>query len=65
MVPHLTNQAERIHPEDFINGRIKAMDEQMVENAWIEYEYWHKGARDDPDKFTREISRFETQIKSM
>ncbi|KAK2589582.1 hypothetical protein QQS21_012742 [Conoideocrella luteorostrata] len=42
-----------------------AMDEQMEENAWIEYEYWKEGARDDPERFRREIPRFERRVKGM
>ncbi|KAI0178659.1 alkaline phosphatase-like protein [Hypoxylon sp. FL1284] len=42
-----------------------AMEEQMPENAWIEYEYWKDGARDDPAKFTREIPRFQRQVKAI
>ncbi|CAH0046949.1 unnamed protein product [Clonostachys solani] len=38
-----------------------AMEEQMPENAWIEYEYWKEGARDDPSKFTKQIPRFSRQ----
>ncbi|KXJ89840.1 alkaline-phosphatase-like protein [Microdochium bolleyi] len=39
-----------------------AMEEQMPENAWIEYEYWKDGARDDPERFTRKIPRFERRV---
>ncbi|KAI0198147.1 alkaline-phosphatase-like protein [Astrocystis sublimbata] len=39
-----------------------AMEEQMPENAWIEYEYWKEGAREDPARFTREIPRFERRV---
>lgn len=42
-----------------------AMEEQMPENAWIEYEYWKEGARDDPEKFTKEIPRFVRQVKAI
>lgn len=42
-----------------------AMEEQMPENAWIEYEYWKEGARDDPKKFTKEIPRFVRQVKAI
>ncbi|KAH8178814.1 sulfatase domain-containing protein [Sarocladium implicatum] len=44
---------------------IQAMEEQMPENAWIEYEYWKDGARDDPAKFTKEIPRFQRQVKAI
>ncbi|OAA58922.1 arylsulfatase [Niveomyces insectorum RCEF 264] len=39
-----------------------AMEEQMPENAWIEYEYWKDGARDDPAKFTKQIPRFTSRV---
>lgn len=39
-----------------------AMEEQMPENAWIEYEYWKEGAREDPKRFTRDIPRFERRV---
>lgn len=42
-----------------------AMEEQMPENAWIEYEYWKDGARDDPAKFTKQIPRFVRQVKAI
>ncbi|EMR63894.1 hypothetical protein UCREL1_9147 [Eutypa lata UCREL1] len=44
---------------------IAAMEEQMPENAWIEYEYWKDGARDDPAKFTKQIPRFQRQVKAI
>ncbi|CAK7231293.1 hypothetical protein SBRCBS47491_007880 [Sporothrix bragantina] len=42
-----------------------AMEEQMPENAWIEYEYWKDGARDDPAAFTKKIPRFERRVVAM
>ncbi|KAF2971565.1 hypothetical protein GQX73_g2042 [Xylaria multiplex] len=42
-----------------------AMEEQMPENAWIEYEYWKEGARDDPKKFTKVIPRFQRHVSAM
>ncbi|KAI1338438.1 alkaline-phosphatase-like protein [Xylariaceae sp. FL0016] len=42
-----------------------AMEEQMPENAWIEYEYWKDGARDDPAKFTKQIPRFERRVQAI
>ncbi|TVY45244.1 Arylsulfatase [Lachnellula cervina] len=44
---------------------MQAMEEQMPENAWIEYEYWKDGARDDPEKFTKEIPRFQRVVKAI
>ncbi|KAI1194455.1 alkaline-phosphatase-like protein [Nemania serpens] len=42
-----------------------AMEEQMPENAWIEYEYWKDGARDDPEKFTKVIPRFQRRVTAI
>lgn len=42
-----------------------AMEEQMPENAWIEYEYWKEGARDEPQRFTKELPRFTRQVKAI
>ncbi|KAJ3574335.1 hypothetical protein NPX13_g4397 [Xylaria arbuscula] len=42
-----------------------AMEEQMPENAWIEYEYWKDGARDDPKKFTKVIPRFQRHVSAI
>ena len=36
---------------------VEAMEEQMPEDAWMEYEYWKDGARGDPEAFTRVIPR--------
>lgn len=44
---------------------MQAMEEQMPENAWIEYEYWKDGARDDPERFTKQIPRFQRQVKAI
>ncbi|KAJ4359952.1 uncharacterized protein N0V89_000511 [Didymosphaeria variabile] len=38
---------------------LAAMDEQMVEDAWIEYEYWKEGAREEPEKFTKNPWRYQ------
>lgn len=42
-----------------------AMEEQMPEDAWINYRYWEEGARDDPEAFRKEIPRFERRIKAI
>ncbi|KAI0965353.1 alkaline-phosphatase-like protein [Xylaria arbuscula] len=42
-----------------------AMEEQMPENAWIEYEYWKDGARDDPEKFTKVIPRVQRHVSAI
>lgn len=44
---------------------IAAMEEQMPEDAWMEYEYWKEGARDNPEAFRKEIPRFTREIKAM
>jgi len=44
---------------------IEAMEAQMPEDAWMEYEYWKEGAREDPAAFTKEIPRFERTVKAM
>ncbi|KAI0442743.1 alkaline-phosphatase-like protein [Xylaria telfairii] len=44
---------------------IAAMEEQMPENAWIEYQYWKDGARDDPKKFTKDIPRFQRRVTAI
>ncbi|KAK3716873.1 hypothetical protein LTR37_006223 [Vermiconidia calcicola] len=44
---------------------IEAMEEQMPENAWMEYEYWKDGARDNPAAFRREVPRFTREVKAM
>ena len=44
---------------------IEAMEAQMPEDAWMEYEYWKEGAREDPEAFRKEIPRFERTVKAM
>ncbi|KAF2211854.1 hypothetical protein CERZMDRAFT_42299 [Cercospora zeae-maydis SCOH1-5] len=44
---------------------IAAMEEQMPEDAWMEYEYWKEGARDSPEAFRKEIPRFERTVKAI
>lgn len=44
---------------------IEAMEEQMPEDAWMEYEYWKDGARENPDAFRRDIPKFTRTIKAM
>ncbi|KAK4569867.1 hypothetical protein LTR86_002836 [Recurvomyces mirabilis] len=41
---------------------IEAMEQQMPEDVWMEYEYWKEGAREDPEKFRRKLVRFERPI---
>ncbi|GAM86728.1 hypothetical protein ANO11243_047470 [Dothideomycetidae sp. 11243] len=42
---------------------MEAMDDQMVENVWMEYEYWKDGARDAPQDFFRQPKRFERVVR--
>lgn len=42
---------------------LEATEAQMPENAWMEYDYWKKGARDEPEKFTRKPARFQRVVK--
>jgi arylsulfatase len=41
------------------------MEAQMPEDAWMEYEYWKDGARDNPSAFTKTIPRFTRTVKAM
>ncbi|KAE8145483.1 alkaline-phosphatase-like protein [Aspergillus avenaceus] len=42
---------------------LEATEAQMPENAWMEYDYWKKGARDEPERFTRKPPRFQRVVK--
>ncbi|KAL4771884.1 alkaline-phosphatase-like protein [Aspergillus nidulans var. acristatus] len=44
---------------------LEATEAQMTENAWMEYDYWKAGARDDPgrEKFMRKPPRFQRAVK--
>ncbi|BDD60327.1 hypothetical protein MAP00_005465 [Monascus purpureus] len=42
---------------------IEATEAQMPENAWMEYDYWKTGARDEPEKFMRKPQRFQRIVK--
>lgn len=42
---------------------IEATEAQMPENAWMEYDYWKDGARDEPEKFMRRPARFQRVVK--
>lgn len=44
---------------------IEAMEEQMPEDAWMEYEYWKEGARDNPEAFRKTLPRFERVVEPM
>lgn len=42
---------------------LEATEAQMPENAWMEYDYWKKGARDEPEKFMRKPARLQRVVK--
>lgn len=42
---------------------MEATEAQMPENAWMEYEYWKEGARDEPEKFFKNPPRFQREVK--
>ncbi|QKX58401.1 uncharacterized protein TRUGW13939_05523 [Talaromyces rugulosus] len=42
---------------------LEATEAQMPENAWMEYDYWKPGARDEPEKFQRNPPRFQRTVK--
>lgn len=42
---------------------IAATEEQMPDNGWMEFEYWKKGARDNPEKFFFTPKRFDRSGK--
>ncbi|THW89708.1 alkaline phosphatase-like protein [Aureobasidium pullulans] len=42
---------------------LEATEAQMPENAWMEYEYWKDGARDEPEKFFKQPPRFQRTVK--
>lgn len=44
---------------------MEAMDAQMPEDAWMEYEYWKEGAREEPEKFRKEIPRFTREVRQI
>ncbi|KAK5105705.1 hypothetical protein LTR62_002358 [Meristemomyces frigidus] len=44
---------------------MEAMEAQMPEDVWMEYEYWKEGAREDPEGFRREVPRFERRVVGM
>lgn len=42
---------------------IAATEEQMPPNGWMEYEFWKRGAREEPEKFFVTPKRFDRQGK--
>ncbi|KAM3417840.1 hypothetical protein BST61_g6061 [Cercospora zeina] len=51
--------------QERLEKMIKMWDQYMPEDAWMEYEYWKEGARDDPEAFRKEIPRFERTVKAI
>ncbi|KAK0945140.1 hypothetical protein LTR29_003487 [Friedmanniomyces endolithicus] len=44
---------------------MEAMEAQMEEDVWMEYEYWKDGARETPEKFRREVPRYRREVKGI
>ncbi|KAK0289441.1 hypothetical protein LTR35_002638 [Friedmanniomyces endolithicus] len=44
---------------------MEAMEAQMEEDVWMEYEYWKDGARETPEKFRREVPRYRREVRGM
>ncbi|KAJ5782410.1 hypothetical protein N7457_004184 [Penicillium paradoxum] len=42
---------------------LEATEAQMPEKAWMEFDYWTDGARDQPGKFSRQPPRFQRTVK--
>ena len=40
---------------------IAATEEQMPDDGWMEYEFWKRGARENPEKFTHTPKRFDRE----
>ncbi|OBT58158.1 hypothetical protein VE04_01124 [Pseudogymnoascus sp. 24MN13] len=54
----LENGVIPLQPE--LGEYIEALDEQMTEKGWMEYEFWQPGAIQNPDKFITNPPRFPT-----
>ncbi|RAL11977.1 arylsulfatase [Aspergillus homomorphus CBS 101889] len=50
-----------LHPD--LGEFLEATEAQMPENAWMEFDYWKKGARDAPEKFMRKPPRFQRVVQ--
>lgn len=48
-----------LNPE--LGEYIAATEEQMPNDGWVEYEYWKKGAIEDPEAFFRTPRRFDRE----
>lgn len=44
---------------------MEAMEAQMPEDVWMEYEYWKDGARENPEAFRRPQPRFSRTVKAI
>ncbi|KAK0265097.1 hypothetical protein LTR91_024623 [Friedmanniomyces endolithicus] len=44
---------------------MEAMEAQMEEDVWMEYEYWKDGARETPEKFRRDVPRYRREVKGI
>lgn len=44
---------------------MEAMEAQMPEDVWMEYEYWKDGARENPEAFRRPQPRFRRTAKAL
>lgn len=55
----LENGVIPMQPE--LGEYVEALEEQMTEKGWMEYEFWHVGAVENPEKFIVKPPRFESQ----
>lgn len=55
----LENGVIPLQPE--LGEYVEALDGQMTESGWMEYEFWHPGAIDKPEEFLFEPPRFPSQ----
>ncbi|KAI9739924.1 MAG: hypothetical protein M1818_004980 [Claussenomyces sp. TS43310] len=59
----LENGVIPLQPE--LGEYIEALDEQMTEQGWMEYEFWRPGAKQNPEAFIRNPPRFPSQKKQV
>jgi len=43
---------------------LEETEAQMPDGAWMEYDYWKEGARQNPEKFQRKPPRFQRTVKA-
>ncbi|KAM0471956.1 hypothetical protein ACHAPX_009092 [Trichoderma viride] len=55
----LENGVIPMQPE--LGEYVEALEEQMTEQGWMEYEFWHPGAIQNPEKFIKKPPRFPSQ----